>query len=423
MSLPYRNLLGQLATFSPKVLKSLLIVHCTLSYCSMTFGQSVEELIMQAKEYNPGLKAMQLDYQSALQKADQVNDWPDPTVNVGIGVLPVETRLGAQRFKIGVSQMIPWKGLLDAKSNVAGAMAEVQAYEDDIKEIDIEYAIRTAYSTIQFLEAKKGFISKRLEVLDALEEMSKSAVRSGKGKLSNVLFTERKREVLEADLGLLVKKIEQPCIMINRWTGQELDKKIEVTPYTETLDNEDVILDFANNQHPQYKKLNNARIVSDAKVDLIKYETKPKIGVGLDYAYIDARNDVEIPGNGRDILMPMGSITIPLHKGRYSAIRQEETIKQQAIDQKIEEIRDMFTAEVKLAYSTIEYSDDVIRKYESLKEITSETLKLMRTEYAAEGTRFEELLRLEMELIDYDLEIIKAQYERRLAQAILSKFR
>jgi len=96
------------------------------------FGQSVEELIMQAKEYNPGLKAMQLDYQSALQKAGQVNDWPDPTVNVGIGVLPVETRLGAQRFKIGVSQMIPWKGLLDAKSNVAGAMAEVQAYEDDI---------------------------------------------------------------------------------------------------------------------------------------------------------------------------------------------------------------------------------------------------------------------------------------------------
>ena len=387
------------------------------------FGQSVEDLIMQAKEYNPGLKALQLDYQSALQKADQVNDWPDPTVNIGIGVLPVETRLGAQRFKIGVSQMIPWKGLLDAKRNVAGAMAEVQAYEDDIKEIDIEYAIRTAYSTIQFLEAKKEIISKRLEVLDALEEMSKSAVRSGKGKLSNVLFTERKREVLEADDSLLDKKIEQPSIMINRWTGQELDKKIEATPYTETLDNEDVIMDFASNQHPQYKKLNNARIVSDAKVDLIKYESKPKIGAGLDYAYIDARNDVEIPGNGRDILMPMGSITIPLHKGRYSAIKQEETIKQQAIDQKIEEIRDMYTAEVKLAYSTIEYSDDVIRKFESLKEITSETLKLMRTEYASEGTRFEELLRLEMELIDYDLGIIKAQYERRLAQAILSKYK
>ena len=386
-------------------------------------SQSVESLIHQAKEYNPGLKAMQLDYQSALQKANQVNDWPDPTVNLGIGVLPVETRLGAQRIKIGVSQMIPWKGLLDAKSDVASAMAEVQANEDDIKEIDIEYAIRTAYVTIQFLEAQKEIISNRLEVLDALEEMSKSAVRSGKGKLSNVLFTERKREVLEANLALLDKKIEQPTIMINRWTGEELERQIMVTPYDEILEGQAEILNYASNQHPKYKTLENARNVSNAKIDLIKYESKPKVGVGLDYAYIDARNDVDIPGNGRDILMPMGSISIPLHQGRFSAIRQEETIKQQAIDQKIEEIRDMYTAEVKLAYSTMEYSNEVMQKYESLKEITSETLKLMRTEYASEGTRFEELLRLEMELIDYDLEIIKAQFERRLAQAILSKYK
>ena len=404
-------------------MKKYSIVLFLLALQVGSYGQTVEELIDQAKEYNPGLKAMQLDYEAALQKADQVNDWPDPKVSLGLGILPVETRLGAQRFKIGVSQMIPWKGTLNAKSKVASAMAEVQAYEDDGKEIDIEYAIRTAYITIQFLESQKEIIGKRLEVLDALEELSKSAVRSGKGKLSNVLFTERKREILVADLALLSKKIEQPTIMINRWTGQELDKEINVTSYVETLENESEILDYANNQHPQYNMLESARNVSDAKIELIKYDSKPKIGVGLDYAYIDARNDVNIPSNGRDILMPMGSISIPLHKGRFSAIKQEETIKQQAIDRRIEEMRDMFTAEVKLAYSTMEYSSELINKYESLKEITSETLKLMRTEYASEGTRFEELMRLEMELIDYDLEITKAQYDRRLAKAILSKYK
>jgi len=69
-----------------------------------------------------------------------------------------------------------------------------------------------------------------------------------------------------------------------------------------------------------------------------------------------------------------------------------------------------------------EYGDEVIRKYESLKAITSETLKLMRTEYASEGTRFEELLRLEMELIDYDQEILNARYDQQLAMAILNKY-
>ena len=399
-----------------KILAFLLMMQLVLN------GQSVEELIIQAQEYNPGLKALRLDYEAALQKADQVNDWPDPKVNLALGVLPIETRLGAQRFRIGVSQMIPWKGSLAAKSDAANAMAEVKSYSDEVKEIDIEYAIRNGYATLQFLESKKGIIEERLEVLDALEELAKSAVRAGKGKLSNVLFIERKRESLEANLILIDKKIEQPTVMINRWTGKPLDTKIVVEQETDALWSKEKAIEFAENGHPQFRILENQKTASNAKLALIKYDSKPKIGVGLDYAYIDGRNDVVIPGNGRDVLMPMGSVTIPIHKGRYSAIRQEEAIKQEAIDKKTEEMQDMFAAEIELAYSTVEYGDEVIRKYESLKAITSETLKLMRTEYASEGTRFEELLRLEMELIDYDLEILNARYDQRLAMAILNKY-
>lgn len=399
-----------------KILAFLLMMQLVLN------GQSVEELIIQAQEYNPGLKALRLDYEAALQKADQVNDWPDPKVNLALGVLPIETRLGAQRFRIGVSQMIPWKGSLAAKSDAANAMAEVKSYSDEVKEIDIEYAIRNGYATLQFLESKKGIIEERLEVLDALEELAKSAVRAGKGKLSNVLFIERKRESLKANLILIDKKIEQPTVMINRWTGKPLDTKIVVEQETDALWSKEKAIEFAENGHPQFRILENQKTASNAKLALIKYDSKPKIGVGLDYAYIDGRNDVVIPGNGRDVLMPMGSVTIPIHKGRYSAIRQEEAIKQEAIDKKTEEMQDMFAAEIELAYSTVEYGDEVIRKYESLKAITSETLKLMRTEYASEGTRFEELLRLEMELIDYDQEILNARYDQQLAMAILNKY-
>lgn len=399
-----------------KILAFLLMTQVVLN------GQSVEELIIQAHEYNPGLKALRLDYEAALQKADQVNDWPDPKVNLALGVLPIETRLGAQRFRIGVSQMIPWRGSLNAKSDAANAMAEVKSYSDEVKEIDIEYAIRNGYATLQFLESKKGIIEERLEVLDALEELAKSAVRAGKGKLSNVLFIERKRESLEANLILIDKKIEQPTVMINRWTGKPLDTKIVVEQETDALWSKEKAIEFAENGHPQFRILENQKTASNAKLALIKYDSKPKIGVGLDYAYIDGRNDVVIPANGRDVLMPMGSVTIPIHKGRYSAIRQEEAIKQEAIDKKTEEMQDMFAAEIELAYSTVEYGDEVIRKYESLKAITSETLNLMRTEYASEGTRFEELLRLEMELIDYDLEILNARYDQRLAMAILNKY-
>lgn len=389
---------------------------------SSSNAQSIEVLVDMATSYNPGLKSIRMDYEASLLKADQVNDWPDPKVSLAVGVFPIETRLGAQRLKIGISQMIPWKGLLDAKSNVAKSMADVHVYADEVKEIDIEYAIRTSYAMLQFLESKKDIISQRFEILDALEDLSKSAVRSGKGKLSNVLFTERKREILEADLSLIVKKMEQPTIMINRWTGRSLKTEVVLA---QAIDNpllKDELIKYAENDHPQFRIFEHQIEASNYKIGVTIFDSKPKIGVGLDYAYIDARNDLDIPGNGRDVLMPMASMSIPIHLGRFKAIRQEETIRQEAINAKKEEVLDMYAAEIEFAYATIEYSDQVISKYQSLKIITRETLKLMRTEYASEGTRFEELLRLEMELIDYDLEILKAQYEQRLSSATLFKF-
>ena len=386
-------------------------------------AQSVEDLINMAYEYNPGLKSLKLDYESSLQRANQVNDWPDPTVNIAVGVFPIETRLGAQRFKIGASQMIPWKGALDAKSDVAKSIAQVQSNADDIQKINIEYAIRTAYATLQLLESKKKLIAKRLEIIDVLQELSKSAVRSGKGKLSNVLLTERKREMLVADLSLIDKKIEQPTIAINRWSGRSLEEKVIISSGSEILLSKTEVTAFAHNKHPKLKVYENQIEASNARITLMKFDSKPKFGVGLDYAFIDRREDVDIEGNGRDVLIPMASISIPIHKGRYDAIRQEENIKQQSINAQKEEFQDMLKAEIEYAYSTIEYTDQVIKKNESLKNITKETLQLMRTEYASEGTRFEELMRLEMELIDYDLDILLSQYERDIAISTLYKFK
>jgi len=401
-----------------KVIATILIV----AMASTLHGQRVDELIDMAKAYNPGLKALELEYQAASKIKDQMGDYPDPTVSLALGVLPIETRLGAQRLKLGVSQMIPWKGLLDAKQDLAAAQADIKQSMRDVKSIDIEYTIRTAYAALIFLDERKELINERLEVLEVLEELAKSAVRSGKGKLSNMLFVQRTRESLEEEFILLDKQKEQPTIMINRWMGRPLDSSIDVIYDSERALYDSAIRDSIGDE-PQFRILENRIIASEKAADLTRFEEKPKIGVGLDYAIIDARDDVDIPHNGRDILMPMASITIPLNKGRFEAKRVEEKIKQNAIRAAAEDMREMFQADISQAHSMIEIADLTINKSNRLKMITRETLNLMRTEYASEGTRFEELMRLEMELIDYDMEIIKAVYQKEVAKAIIYKYR
>jgi outer membrane protein TolC len=237
-----------------------------------------------------------------------------------------------------------------------------------------------------------------------------------------VLFVERSRTQLEADKLLLEKKKEQPAISINRWAGRDLNEKIVLIAPDPTLISKTEVLSFTREDHPSLIILNNKITASQSKSASTKYLAKPKIGVGIDYALVTKRSDVDIPGNGRDIIMPMGSISIPIHTDRYEAIRQEELVNQASIEAQKKELQDMFEAEIEMAYNVMEYQNQVMDKYGSLKEITSETLKLMRSEYAAEGTRFEELLRLEMELIDYDQMIISAEYEKALAMVTLMKY-
>lgn len=400
---------------------SLLILG--LCFQMTIVAQTVDHFIELALDHNPGLEALRLGYESSKEQSNQVGDYPDPKVNLGIGVLPVETRLGAQRFRVGVSQSIPWKGLLDARKDAKYLQAESLSYKDDVKEIDIAYAIRTAYNSLIFLEESKRIMVRKIELLNVLSEIVQSSVSSGKGRLSNALLVQRNKEAIENDLLLLEKKKEQPLIMINRWTGRPLDQGIELFETMEDIQNEENYVFFAKNDHPEFKILDSKIAASEKSVELTFLEAKPKIGVGLDYAWIDGRNDVDmLSGNGRDVLMPMGSISIPLHKDRFEAKRREEKIRQESLNALKTEKQEFYLSEIAAAQSQRELAQMEIEKIEQLKIITAETLELMRTEYSAEGTRFEELLRLEMELIDYDMLVALSRFNQLNSAATLLKY-
>ncbi|GLR17341.1 TolC family protein [Portibacter lacus] len=385
-------------------------------------GQAVEELIEIAIQRNPGLQSIDLNYKAALEVADQVDDWPDPMANLGIGVLPIQTRLGSQQFKIGASQSIPWKGVLNGRSELANAQAETLSNVKDVQAIELAYNIRKAYNMLSFLTQKRETIIKKIEVLDVIETLAKSAVRSGKGKLSNVLLIERTRININADLELINKQMESPKIMINSLLGRSPFSNIDLKKPERTLSESEAYLAFAMKNHPQYKTLDHMKMASKKAIELTYLEAKPKLSVGFEYGWISKRTDVDIPNNGRDVFMPMGSISIPLNTSRFHAKRQEEIIKQEAIDASIQNFQERYSAEVRAAFSEIQYAEMSEVKYQDLIKITKETIDLMRTEYAAEGTRFEELLRLEMDLIDYEIEIVKAGYQKELAISSLKKF-
>ena len=103
-------------------------------------SQDLQVFLKEAAENNPELKAQFYQYNAALERVDQQNALPDPTLSFGYFISPVETRIGAQDFKISISQMFPWMGTLKSKESVA--VAEAQVEFENLKKRRINFSIR-----------------------------------------------------------------------------------------------------------------------------------------------------------------------------------------------------------------------------------------------------------------------------------------
>jgi outer membrane protein TolC len=61
-------------------------------------------------------------------------------------------------------------------------------------------------------------------------------------------------------------------------------------------------------------------------------ESLPMIGFGVDYLPVTERSDVNFSDNGKDVLMPMVSISIPIFNNRYKSISKQNELRQQEIE-------------------------------------------------------------------------------------------
>ena len=57
-------------------------------------------------------------------------------------------------------------------------------------------------------------------------------------------------------------------------------------------------------------------------------ESNPLIGFGLDYVNVEERPDITISDNGKDILMPMVSVSIPIFNKKYKSKSKQNNLQQ-----------------------------------------------------------------------------------------------
>jgi len=84
--------------------------------------------------------------------------------------------------------------------------------------------------------------------------------------------------------------------------------------------------------HPELLKYDKLYQSIEQSELLNQKESSPMIGFGLDYINVEERPNMDFSDNGKDIVMPMVSVSIPIFNKKYKSISKQNELQQLEIE-------------------------------------------------------------------------------------------
>jgi outer membrane protein, heavy metal efflux system len=387
---------------------------------SFNAPRSLSEYQRIAAENNPGLQAEYKAYEAALEKIPQVSSLSDPTFSFGYFLSPVETRLGPQRARLSLTQMFPWFGTLKAQGDAAALAAEARYHSFLDARNNLYYRVAAAYYPLYELEKVISIEKKNLEILESYRTITSSKYENGSSPMVDLLRVEIMLEDARTNLNILREKRKPLATSFNTLLNRDPGEPVEVavSVEVETLP-DNYRRDSLHAGHPALNALELQIEAGRAAEEAAVKQGLPKIGAGLDYVIV-GEGPLNAADNGRDVLMPMVSLSIPIFRGKYRAAVREAQLNQEKFSLQKAEYSNTLEAGYDMATFELEQQQQLLELYRKQVQTSRQSLNLLFSAYGNSGKEFEEVLRMQQQLLKYEKLAAAAEAQYQVAVAMLS---
>ena len=337
-----------------KQIKSHILTVCIL--CSLFFviegnAQHLESLINVALTNNPEIQKFELRYKIASEKINEVNTIPNTEFGVGYFISTPETRTGAQRFKVSAKQMMPWFNTISARENYVKSLAKAKYEDIVIAKRKLISTVSQSYYNLYANNAKQKVLIDNIELLKTYETMALTSVEVGKASVVDVLRLQMRQNELQQLLEVLMQQFIAEQTAFNKLLNRERDIKVNVIKELRIP-----LKSFEDNTgnlelHPELLKFDKLYYSVEQSELLNQKESSPMIGFGLDYINVEKRPNLDFSDNGKDIVMPMVSISIPIFNNKYKSKTVQNRLQQQEITAQKQERLNKLTTRLDKAFN------------------------------------------------------------------------
>lgn len=310
-------------------IKIIVIFSFSLFTINFLGAQELQSLISESLLNSPKIKKFELQYRIASEKVNEVNTLPNTDFGVGYFVSEPETRTGAQRFKVSIKQRLPWFGSITARENYINSLAFTKYEDITIAKRKLIVSVSKSYYKLATNTAKKAILNNNIKLLKTYETLALKSVEVGKASVVDVLLLQIRTNEIQQLIRFLEQQYISEQTNFNKLLNRDKDTAIN------TLNALDIpSVDFEMNPeklvfHPELLKYDKLYQSIEKSELLNQKENKPMIGFGLDYVNVSNRTDLNFSDNGKDILMPMLSISIPIFNTTYKSKTKQNELQQQ----------------------------------------------------------------------------------------------
>ena len=464
------------------LLSFLAIFSITVVYGQQQIDSLMFYLELSLKN-NPTVLQRLDEYQAALQKVPQVGSLSDPELNVGVFLSPMEQLNGNQVANIQLMQMFPWFGVLKNAKDEMSLMAKAKYESFRDARTQLLYDVQRTWYELQKVQQNIRLSGKNIELLKTIESISKVKFKTGpiSGTYSSSSGGNGSAPA-NASAGTSSMQSMGARVPVNMGTtpvnaSSSMQGRTMGTPSAgsglvglyriqiEVGDLENKIFLLKNQQSTLVARFNsflNRSVISPVSVfdelkpdslditlsalsdtmlvknpmlSMLKYEQQsldarskmtnrmgyPMVGVGLDYSLINKNRMSTSSMNGKDMMMPMVKVTLPIYRRKYKAMQAETKLLKSATENSYEASSNNLQSEY---YEAMQLYQDAGRRmvlYESQGALAKQSLDIMIKSFSASGAGLTDVLQVCQQRLDYEYKIVEAVADYNTAIAWLKK--
>jgi len=381
---------------------------------------TLDLLIVEARKNNPTIQAAHKVYLASEELFAQAVSLPDPRLNAGYFFENVETRVGPQVGKYGVSQKFPFFGKLKLKGKIALRERDITFQEYKAIEQEVIKELKHAYFDLYWIRESTAITEDIKGLLNELEKVAQSKYSTGIASQQDVmkaqveiskllakLYTLSEREVtLQEKINTLLNRpIETPIGII---------KIFELTAFPYNLQE---LIDLSDEYRQELKA---ASLNIDKHTNIVSLKKKdyfPDFTLGVDFFDVDAGH-TSATDDGQDAWMGKLSINLPIWLGRIKAGVNEAKYKLGASENVYDDVKNRVSFQLKDAFFKLKTAEDLVNLYkDALIPQAEVSLKASQAGYETGKTDFLNLIDSERVLLNFEIAYYRAvaDYEKSIA--------